>query len=285
MNGGLKRLAPPSSNWYEEAMTFAASKLLWFVADPGNVLLILLCAGALLLGTRTRQRLGRRLVGLAALAGLAITVVPLGAWLHVPLENRFPVPARLPDRVDGVVVLGGAVDQFLTVARGQPALRAEAERMTAFAALARRYPEARLVFTGGSGRLVRQGVKETVAARLLFEELGLDVERVLFEDRSRNTYENAVYSYRLAAPQPGETWLLVTSAYHMPRAVGCFRRAGWHVVPYPVDFRTDGTYAYLPSLFFAEALVDLGLAVHEWIGLAAYRLMGRTDRLLPGPAD
>ncbi len=266
-------------------MAFAASKLFWLAVNPGNLLLILLCAGVLLMGTRTWQRLGRRLVGVAAAAGLAVTVLPLGTWLALPLENRFPAPARLPERVDGIVVLGGAVDQLLTAARGQPALRADAERMTAFVALARRYPAARLVFTGGSGRLARQEIKETVAARLLFEELGLDVERVLFEDRSRNTYENAVYSYRLAAPRPQETWLLVTSAYHMPRAVGCFRRAGWRVVPYPVDFRTGGSYGYAPPLYFAEALEELGLAAHEWVGLAAYRLMGRTDRLLPGPED
>ncbi len=273
-------------------MSFAASKLLWLVVNPGNVLLILLCAGALLLRTR-RERLGRRLVGLAALAALLVTLLPLGRWLQAPLENRFPPPARLPERVDGIVALGGAMDQFLTVARGQPALRDDAERLTAFVALARRYPQARLVFSGGSGRLRGQEVKEAVAARLLFEELGLDPERVLFEDRSRNTFENALYSYRLAAPRPEETWLLVTSAYHMPRAVGCFRRAGWRVVPYPVDFRTGGGQGrgrgrgrvFSTSIDFGDSLVDLGEGAHEWVGLAAYRLMGRTDRLFPGPAD
>lgn len=265
-------------------MSFVLSKLFWVVADPANVLLALLCAGAVLLRTRW-QALGRRLVSLAAVAALAVTALPVGSWLLVPLENRFPLLVRLPDRVDGIITLGGAVDQLLTVARGQPALKAEAERLTAFVALARRYPDAKLVYSGGSGRLTRQEVKETVAARQLFEELGLDPRRVLFEDQSRNTFENALYSRRLAQPAPGEAWLLVTSALHMPRAVGCFRRLGWRVTPYPVDFRTDGRFGLVSSLSFTSGLHGFGEAVHEWIGLAAYRVMGRTDSLWPGPAQ
>lgn len=261
-------------------MSFVLSKLFWVVAEPANVVLGLLCVGAALLWTRWRS-LGRRLVSLAAAAAFAVTLVPVGSWLLVPLENRFPPVVQPPDRVDGIITLGGAVDQLLAAARGQPALKAEAERLTAFVALARRYPEAKLVYSGGSGRLRHQALKETVAARQLFEELGLDTRRVLFEDQSRNTFENAVYSQRLARPVPGETWLLVTSAAHMPRAVGCFRHVGWDVTAYPVDFRTDGRYGLVPPLSFVVGLHGVDEAIHEWIGLAAYRLMGRTDSLRP----
>ena len=123
-------------------------------------------------------------------------------------------------------MLGGAVDQNLTEARGIPALNGAAERMTEFVVLARRYPEAKLVFTGGQGSLVHGGTTEADVARRLFDALGVPEARVTYEDEARNTWENALLTRRLVEPKPGETWLLVTSASHMPRSVGAFRQAG-----------------------------------------------------------
>ncbi|HWP35303.1 MAG TPA: YdcF family protein [Thermodesulfobacteriota bacterium] len=264
-------------------MTFVAGKLLALVADPGNALLLLLAVGTVLLWTRWPGP-GRLLVTLATAAGFLTALLPVGALLLAPLENRFP-PAPLPARVDGIIVLGGSVDQLVAAARGRTALNDSAERLTSFVALARRYPTARLVVSGGSGRLVRPQVKEGVAVRLLFEELGVDQTRILFEERSRTTYENVRYARELVKPRPGETWVLVTSAAHMPRAVGCFRRAGWPVVPYPVDYRTGGPVSSVSIALtpFGDRLDALRYALHEWAGLVAYRLTGRTDRLFPGP--
>jgi uncharacterized SAM-binding protein YcdF (DUF218 family) len=261
---------------------FVLGKLFWLAADPANLLLLAATLGATLLFTRW-HRAGRRCVAAAALSGLAVTLLPVGAWLVLPLESRFPPPVPLPPRVDGIVTLGGAVEQVVAAARGQVALTESAERLTAFVALARRYPEARLVYTGGSGRLLRRDLKETAVARMLFEEVGLDPARVQFEGESRNTYENARLALAAAAPRPGETWLLVTSAAHMPRAVGAFRRVGWPVVPYPVDYRTTGAIVAPGPLSFDGALEQVSAASREWVGLAAYRLLGRTDALFPGP--
>jgi uncharacterized SAM-binding protein YcdF (DUF218 family) len=263
-------------------MLFVLSKLAWFALDPSNLLLGALVAGALLASTRWR-RAGRRLVTLAAFSALAVTVVPVGLWLLVPLENRFPVPAQLPARADGIVTLGGAVDQVVTAARGQAALLEAAERLTTFVALARRYPEARLVYSGGSGLLTWRALRETAAGRMALEDVGLDTGRVVFEGESRNTYENALLSRELVRPKPGETWILITSAAHMPRSVGIFRKAGWPVVPYPVDFRTTGQLGLLGLVPFGERLEELSDAAREWVGLVAYRVMGRTDALFPAP--
>ena len=261
-------------------MAFVASKLFWWVANPGNVLLALLCLGmfALWLG---RLRLGGWLVGLVTALCVVVTVLPVGSWLLSPLENRFPQPT-LPEHVDGIIVLGGAINPILSAARHQPVLTDSAERLVAFVALARRYPDARLVFSGGSAALVDTTDREADVARKVFQELGLDVARVVFERDSRNTYENARFSKRLMAPKPGERWVLITSAYHMPRAVGCFREAGWPVIPYPVDYGTspDGDP---PSFSLLAGLDGVHWALREWIGLAFYRLAGRTDRLFPGP--
>ena len=128
-----------------------------------------------------------------------------------------------------------------------------------------------------------QELKESHYVGPVLERLGLEAGRVIYEERSRNTAENAKFSRDIARPQPGETWLLITSAFHMPRAVGCFRRAGWNVVPYPVDYMTDGDYQTAPPGSFSAGLGSLDGALHEWMGLALYRLSGKTDALFPAP--
>ncbi len=263
------------------AMFFDLSKLAAVFVQPGNDLLIALAAGAVLLWTRAR-RAGRIVVSLAVLGFLAIAVIPVGTLLLVPLENRFPA-AQPPDRLDGIIVLGGEVAQRLSAARGQPTLKGGGGRMTAFMALARQHPEAKLVFTGGSGLLAHPELTEAPVARAFLAQQGLDTSRVVFEDRSRNTWQNALYTKALVHPAPGSAWLLITSASHMPRAYGCFRRVGWPVIPYPVDYDTTGRYDPTPQFNLAGGLGRLNAAVHEWVGLVVYRVMGYTEALLPAP--
>lgn len=268
---------------YQRPMLYVVSKVVSALAAPGNVLLLLLGTGVVMLWSRWR-RAGRILLSAVFVAAFAVAVLPLSALLIHPLEQRF-APAALPDRVDGIIVLGGAVDPVLSASRGQPALKDAAERLVEGIGLAHRFPAATFVFTGGSGRLFDRGATEADAVRPLLADLGLAANRIVIEDGSRNTFENAVFSRRLVAPDPAQTWLLVTSAVHMPRAVGAFRRAGWDVVPYPVDYRTlrSGPRWWPPSFDLAGGLRDLHLAIHEWLGLLAYRLNDRTPALLPAP--
>jgi len=263
-------------------MTFAVSKILWLLVQPSNLLLLLLVIG-LAVWWRRGARWGRRLTIAAALAFAAFGLLPVGDALLYPLEARFPAPRALPAKVDGIIVLGGAVRSRLSAAWGQPVLNDRAERMTAALALARRYPKARVLFTGGIGRLSQSGPTEAVIARRFFLEQGLEPARLVLEDRSRNTFENAVLSQPLVKPVPGEVWLLVTSAYHMPRAVGIFRRAGWPVIAYPVDYQTTKNPFEDWRFDVAGNLAGLDLAARAWAGLIAYRLMGRTDALWPAP--
>jgi len=264
-------------------MFFALSKLLWIVVAPGNLFLLFLCLGGVLLWTRWR-RAGQRMVIGVAVGGLAVAILPLGPWLLVPLENRFPMVKEPPKHVDGIIVLGGMVDQFVTRARGQVALGGAVERLTEFAVLSRRYPKAKLVFTGGSGSLFHQDVKEADVLRPTFRDvLGIDMGRLMLENQSRNTYENAALTYKLIRPQPGQTWILITSASHMPRAVGAFRKSGWRVVPYPVDFNFRGDERLDLSFDFASGLRGLDAGLHEWAGLIFYWLTGRTDTIFPAP--
>jgi uncharacterized SAM-binding protein YcdF (DUF218 family) len=264
---------------------FYLSKILWWFAAPSNLLAAMLAAGALLLFTRW-ARGGRRLIAAATLGLLVCGVSPLGIWLARPLENRFPLPAGDMPSPTGILVLGGSMDQLTTAARGQPTIGAAPGRMTEAVALARRFPEARLVFTGGSAALLREDPPdEAGAAGALFRRLGVEASRITLERESRNTYENAMLTKAIVQPRAGETWLLVTSAWHMPRSVGIFRRAGWEVVAYPTDFETRGRPDELwrPILPVSRGLDLVDRMTREWLGLAAYRLGGRSDALLPGP--
>jgi uncharacterized SAM-binding protein YcdF (DUF218 family) len=259
-------------------MLFAVTHIIGELLRPISLLVIVTTVGLLSLD----RRIGRFLLTLGALGLFALMILPVQQWLLMPLEDRFTRPLA-PDHVDGVVVLGGAVNPVISTERGIPSLNAAAERMTEFVALSRRYPSARLVFTGGIGTVMPGVETEAVVARELFTELGLPPERVIYEDRSRTTYENAAYSRDLVKPKPGETWLLVTSAGHMPRSVGVFRHVGWTVVPWPTGYKT--VHAVLPSITepFSSRMDELDTAVHEWVGLLVYRLTGKSDELFPAP--
>ncbi len=277
----MRRAELPSGLWSQKdsPLLFPLSKIFWGLVEPDLLLLLLVALGVALAATKRWARTGMRVAATGVLLLLAIAFLPANDWFMRPLENRFPPPRVLPARVDGIIALGGAVDPERSAAHGMVSLNDDAERLTAFVSLARLYPTAKLVFTAGSASIFPGRPKEADATRELFAALGMDATKIIFERESRNTYENAILSKPLADPKPGEIWMLITSAYHMPRAMGVFRQAGWPVVPFPVAYKTgagDG-----PSLVAHLRSVDR--AMHEWFGLAAYRVLQRTDALFPEP--
>ncbi|VTZ22373.1 conserved hypothetical protein [Methylocella tundrae] len=264
-------------------MFFALSKIFWLIAEPLTFLLILLCIGVALQFTR-RARLGRRWTAATTLALAVLLLTPLSAALLLPLENRFPAPSADLAPPTGIIVLGGALQQRKSESRGQVILSEDGARLIAGLELARRYPQARLIYSGGSGDLLDQSSAETVGARKFWLALGGPADRMSFESRSRNTWENALFTRDLLQPKPGETWLLVTSAWHMPRSMGIFRRLGFDVIAYPVAYRTFGDardWSWFASA--SDRIPMLDLSVREWIGLLAYRLTGKTGALFPAP--
>ncbi len=264
-------------------MYFILSKVLWFVAGPINVLVVVAALGAIVLFTRF-ARAGRTLVVLAAAGLLVAGYSPLSNALILPLEQQFPPYRDDGGPVAGIIVLGGPVEQRPSIARGQLMLNDSAERIIAMADLARRMPGARVVFTGGSSALTGQGDSEADTLERHIGSLGLAPDRVLYERASRNTDENARFTRNLLQPGPGERFILVTSAFHMPRSVGLFRAAGFEVVAYPVDFRTAGPQDLFRIFVSAsDGLRRCDLALREWVGLIVARLVGQTGNLLPGP--
>lgn len=264
-------------------LLFYRSKTLAVFTEPVGVLLLVLLLGAGLLWLR-RPRTGRLIVTASAALLFAVSALPIGAWWIGAIESRFPRPdlETMPPP-DGIIVLGGALSNPVVFRRyGVIALNRRAERIVEFAMLARRFPDARLVFTGGTGDLHQAQIVEADRLRPFTAALGIAPGRIEYEDRSRNTWENALFSKRQIKPAPGERWLLVTSAAHMPRSVGIFRQVGWPVVPFPVDFETAGS----PPWFWFSPVSNwymLNIAAHETIGMIVYYLTDRSASLFPGP--
>ena len=265
-------------------MFFFFSKTLGTMLLPINFLVGLGVLGAILLLTR-RTVLGRRLLVTSILLLTVCGFSPLGKFLILPLEQRFPAWDASRGAPDGIVVLGGAIDPDLSAGRGTPVYTHSADRIIATALLARQYPKARIVFSGGSANLIADdAAKEADYALAAFEALGVAKDRLAAERLSRNTVENAEFVKVVANPKPGERWLLVTSAFHMPRSVGLFRKAGFPVEAYPVDWRASKSTMFSFSSVAVNGFERTEVAMREWIGLTAYWLTGKTDQFLPGPA-
>jgi uncharacterized SAM-binding protein YcdF (DUF218 family) len=264
-------------------MFFILSKTLGTLSVPSHLITLLGVGGLALLGTGF-ARAGRWLLA-ASLALLVILgLLPAGTILTLVLEQRFPPWVASGNPPDGIIVLGGAIDPERSAARGMVSLNETAERVTEIAALGRRFPQARIVFTGGSANLVFAGPPESAFMLDLLESFGIPRSRVELEERSRNTLENARFTKALVDPKPGSRWLLITSAMHMPRAIGVFRQIGFPVEAYPVDWHTEGWIEVVKGPFWpVGGLLRTDLASKEWAGLFAYWLAGYTPELLPGP--
>jgi uncharacterized SAM-binding protein YcdF (DUF218 family) len=249
-------------------------RALEFFLEPGNSLVAMLSLGSALLWTRWRS-IGAYLTSLSAILFVVLLVLPLGAWLVKPLEDAFPRPAW-PARVDGILVLGGGMDPDIVASRHAPSEDATEGRLVGAFELARRYPNARVVFAGGSGAIFGDRVPEATAARQAFAALGITQSRIIYESRSTDTWENLIFARDLVRPRAGETWVLATSASQMPRAMSVAGRIGWRLTPWPTDYATPKDVRSIwPGFDLAGNLGMLDMALHEWVGIAVYRLTGR----------
>lgn len=263
---------------------FLLSKLFWLLCSPGSLLVILTLCCLLFIFIKAYKK--ATVLGIIlSVSILVTTVLPVGDWLLYPLEKRFAPVTRLSPPIDGIIVLGGAEKIHGSSAWRQVELNHHAERFFAFIRLARQFPHAVHVYTGGTGDPLLQEYKGADVAKKLFEEQGLDMSTILFESQSRNTYENAVLARKMVSPGPAQRWVLITSASHMPRALGVFYKTGWKVIPYPVDHDTNPETLFRLTWNFSGNLSKLDAAAYEWAGLMAYYLTGKTSQLFPGPLD
>lgn len=261
---------------------FWLSKLAWFVLEPASLLILVLIAfWWLLRRAKSDQRVAlvrRLLLGLIGV-WLLIGAFPVGEWVAITLEKPFPPNTALPAQIGGVIVLGGPELILQSKVWQQPQYRSAAERVHAALVLAHRYPQAKIVFTGGSASLKNQTDKGSQVNQALMQQLGLTAPRFMYESESRNTSENAIRPQALLHPQPGEHWVLVTSAWHMPRSIAVFCKQGWQMIPYPVDYLSAPGHLLRIEWDPARHLEELKNATKEWLGLLVYRLTGKATPL------
>lgn len=251
------------------------AKLLDFALQPLTWVFIL--ALWAWVGSYRNLRTTRMALVAASLLLLGLGWQPLPEALLRPLEQRYPeLPPDAPTQgYVGVIVLGGATSAaYLAAEHTQPLLNDAAERMTAAVALHRLNPQLQVVFTGGEGAAFTNGPSEAERAHRFFATMGLPVDSALYEDRSRNTFENAVLTAQLARIDKKQAWLLLTSAWHMPRAMGVFQAQGWNVTAYPVDYRTASATPWT-AYSLLEGIGLWQLALHEYAGIVSYHLLGR----------
>lgn len=266
-------------------LIYRGGKLLWLLAEPGHLLLLWLLFGMFLLfaDSPARQQLGRSLVAIGVVAGLLIATVPVGVWGMNVLENRFPRPV-LPPQVAGIIVIGGNEDEDVAATRGALFTGfGTMGRELAFRSLADKYPNAMLIYAGGSSHADgMRTLRQADIAQAVLTEMGLR-RAVQYERDSRTTYENALFAAKIAGDSMHQPWILVTSAWHLPRAVGTFRQQGWNVIPMPVDYQTVGDGGPLFRLNFTANMYALYSLTRETLGMVCYRLAGRSDAFFPGP--
>ena len=261
-------------------MFFTLSKIFWTLIQPLNALCLLAALGLLI---RLKWDMaGQRMMNAALILILVLGIFPAGPLLVTYLERQYPTPAQLPEKIDGVIVLGGAFEAYLTAKTGHIVANDQIERALCFVEIAKAHPEAKLVFSGGAGDIANPDAMEGEDARKFFKLVGFSDRKIVYEEKSRNTYENALYTMEMVDPKNKENWVVTTSSYHMPRTVGIFEKFGWKIIPYQCDPKTDGTYDVFRRLPNVTANFHmLNLALKEIIGGIVYYITDKSAFILP----
>jgi uncharacterized SAM-binding protein YcdF (DUF218 family) len=266
----------------QKAGAFIASKVFWLLAQPLSIVLLLLLL-AFLLVLQNRKRLALAALLLGFLVHGLVGFTNLGYLLIQPLEDRFAVPAEPPEKIDAIIMLGGATLGRPSSARQITELNDAGDRLTTTLWLANRYPRAKILISGGSGIMTEEEEPEAVTAQRFFIAQGVAADRLVLEGESRNTDEN-VANAKVLLGDDAKSLLLVTSAFHMPRSVGIFRQAGIDVIPWPTDYRTPGPQSFGVDVANpVQNMLVTTVAIKEWVGLLVYNWSGKTETLLPAP--
>jgi uncharacterized SAM-binding protein YcdF (DUF218 family) len=261
-------------------MSFTQNDLIWFLLQPSSLIFWLLVLGFVFLLLRWNA-LGRGLIGLTLVLATLPALFPIMEMLAKPLEDHFGQPNPLPNTIDGILVLGGSVDWPISQSRGIMNLNKAGERMFAVSTLAEHYPTAKLVFTGLFEEVIPNELSMAAQSKTFLSGPEFQNRSVTFIGAARSTYEEALLSIQTVQPQTGERWLLVTSAYHMPRAIGVFKTQGWTLIPYPVDYQSTGKLEFKPTFNVFGGLVDLDDLAREWGALFIYKRLGRIEKMFP----
>ena len=252
-------------------MFFYLSKIFWVFFSPVNILVILLLIGIFF--QLINKKIYKRIYQINLILFILIVFLPTGTYLLWKLENTYSKPNIMNNNIDGILILGAGIDEFMTYEHQQVILNDRIERITESAKLIKKFPGAKILFSGGNGTFSKPKIKGSQLAKNFYKQMGVNTDRIIFEDKSRNTYENFLFSKKFIGNTKEEKWLLITSAYHMKRAMGVAGKLNLDFIPYPVDFMLNKSFNWkfwYHKIYFLKNMEDFQLASHEYIGLIAY---------------
>jgi len=260
-------------------MTFFLSKFLWYIFSPFNLIIFLFVIGVIL-NFINFKKFSKILFFFTFLLFFITGVLPTGSYLMYLLEKDFHSKIYLPDNIDGILVLAGATNPYLTKEYNQISLNDSVERLTESIQLIKKYPRAKVFFAGGSGSLTHPDLNHSAVAKIFYESLDVDINKIYFENKSRNTYENILFAKKKFNPNKNEKWILITSAFHLTRAINIGKKLNWELIPYATDFKLPKKFTWKLSMSFFNNLSKFQQSSHEWAGLIAYYFLGRSSKIL-----
>ena len=259
-------------------MTFYLSKLLWYLFNPFNSILFLFFL-SVILNFFKFQKFSKIILYFTFLLFFITGALPTGSYLLYLLEKNYHNKVNLPENVDGILILSGATNPFLTKEYDQISLNDSVERLTESIQLIKKYPKAKVFFAGGSGLAKYPDLSHSEVAKKFYESLDVNTKNIFFDKKSRNTYENIVFAKMKFNPNINEKWILVTSAFHLKRAISVGEKLGWEFVPYATDYKLPKKFRWKLSFNFFNNLGSLQHSSHEWVGIIAYYFMGRSSKI------
>ena len=259
-------------------MIFFLSKTLWLLLNPFNLFLLLIFLS--LLGKFFNYyRLSKIIFSFILVLFLISVVLPSGSFLIYLLEKNFHSQVNLPEKIDGILILAGATDPFLSKEHKTISLNGSAERLIESVQLINKYPMAKVIFAGGSGSLEYPELSHSEVAKKFFSLFDIDINKIYFENKSRNTYENILFAKERFNPNINEKWIIVTSAFHLTRAMNIGKKLNWQFIPYATDFKAPKKFLWKFNKNLFINLQEFDLASHEWLGLIYYYYMGRSYKI------
>lgn len=251
----------------------------WSIVNFDTIWFIALILATFLI-FKSKFSLGSKILYVFLMASGIIVITPLPEWGMTCLENRFQRLQKFPENVKGVIIIGGIVDRKISKTRGEPSFNMFGSRMLSVLKLMHERPQLEYIIMGGGRPFIENYQEADILVRYL-EFIKPKLGKLMFDNISSTTVESAQVSYNMIKPKPGERWVLLTSAYHMPRAVGIFRKAGWDIIPYPVDFHTSGKYEWHLNFSVWWGFMMWSISTYEMLMNAVSYMNGESDALLP----
>jgi uncharacterized SAM-binding protein YcdF (DUF218 family) len=256
-------------------MEFYIAKIVNFLIEPLYILSFFLLVLVFLLIFTNLKKVIFFFSKVLLILFLFFGYTPLSNFLLNKIEDLIK-PSRYPlQQLTGVIVLGGSFGLELeSKERNEILFNDSAERLTKALEIYKKNPKILILFSGYSNKLKPIGWNESDMAKKFFLDQGVRSENLIFENKSRNTFENIKYSKDIILSYKG-TWGLITSANHMPRSYYTFKKQGLILEPISVDYQTGTSQTFWINFDIQKGLSNWKLILREIVGISYYKITSK----------